>query len=160
MYRLAALLLTTTALACATEPGERAAVLIAHRGASAYAPEHTVASYELGIAQGADYIEPDLQITRDGTLIALHDLTLERTTNVAEVFPERYREEMIRGTLTRVWPVNDFTLEEIRSHAPAAEEGVFARLTLDATLAKRDVPGGTGPTRVRAALEAARARLG
>ena len=115
MYRLTALLLTTTALACATEPGERAAVLIAHRGASAYAPEHTVASYELGIAQGADYIEPDLQITRDGTLIALHDLTLERTTNVAEVFPERYREEMIRGTLTRVWPVNDFTLEEIRS---------------------------------------------
>jgi len=115
MLRLATLLLTTTVLACTSEPMQRQAVLIAHRGASAYAPEHTVASYELGIAQGADFIEPDLQITSDGTLVALHDLTLERTTNVAAVFPERYREEMIRGELTRVWPVNDFTLAEISS---------------------------------------------
>jgi len=67
---------------------------------------------------------------------------------------------LVRLALGRGVTLEDLSLEEIRSHAPAAEEGVFARLTLDATLAKRDVPGGTGPTRVRAALAAARARLG
>ena len=89
-------------------------ILIAHRGASAYAPEHTLEAYELGIEQGADFIEPDLQITRDGVLIALHDLTLERTTNVLEVFPTRFRKEEIRGELVDVWLANDFTLDEIR----------------------------------------------
>ncbi len=93
----------------------RPAILVAHRGASAYAPEHTLASYELGIEQGADYIEPDLQITRDGVLIALHDLTLERTTNVEEVFPDRFKEAVVRGETVRVWPAADFTLDEIRS---------------------------------------------
>lgn len=91
------------------------AILVAHRGASAYAPEHTIASYELGIEQGADYIEPDLQITSDGVLIALHDLTLERTTDVEDVFPDRFQDVEIRGEATRVWPVNDFTLDEIRT---------------------------------------------
>lgn len=95
--------------------GSPAAILVAHRGASAYAPEHTLASYELGIEQGADYIEPDLQITRDGVLIALHDLTLERTTNVEEVFPDRFKEAVVRGETVRVWPAADFTLEEIRT---------------------------------------------
>lgn len=93
----------------------RAPILVAHRGASAYAPEHTLAAYELGIEQGADYIEPDLQITSDGVLIALHDLTLERTTDVADIFPDRFREVEVEGELTRVWPVNDFTLDEIRT---------------------------------------------
>lgn len=91
------------------------AILVAHRGASAYAPEHTIAAYELGIEQGADYIEPDLQITSDGVLIAFHDLTLERTTNVADVFPDRFQEVEVDGETRRVWPVNDFTLAEIRS---------------------------------------------
>ncbi|MUT67009.1 glycerophosphodiester phosphodiesterase [Paenibacillus sp. NEAU-GSW1] len=54
---------------------------IAHRGASGYAPEHTLAAYELGIRSGADYIEIDLQMTKDGELIALHDETVSRTTN-------------------------------------------------------------------------------
>jgi glycerophosphoryl diester phosphodiesterase len=90
------------------------ALLIAHRGASGYAPEHTMAAYRLALEQGADFIEPDLQITRDGILIALHDLTLERTTNVAEVFPDRYREELFRGETVRRWYANDFTLEELR----------------------------------------------
>jgi glycerophosphoryl diester phosphodiesterase len=84
---------------------------VAHRGASAYAPEHTRAAYELAIAQGADYVEQDLQITRDGVLVCLHDLTLERTTNVEEVFPDRFRADGRRKT----WPVSDFTLAEIRS---------------------------------------------
>jgi glycerophosphoryl diester phosphodiesterase len=89
-------------------------LLVAHRGASGYAPEHTIPAYELAIAQGADFIEPDLQITKDGRLIALHDLTLERTTNVRDVYPDRFREEMERGERVRRWYAVDFTLEEIQ----------------------------------------------
>src|SRR6266511_1831632 len=65
-------------------------ILIAHRGASSYAPEHTIVSYQLALKQGADFVEQDLQITRDGILVCLHDLTLERTTNVKEIFPTRF----------------------------------------------------------------------
>lgn len=71
-------------------------------------------AYEMGIAQGADYIEPDLQITKDGVLIALHDLTLERTTNVRDVFPTRFRTQERNGEPVDVWLANDFTLDEIR----------------------------------------------
>lgn len=56
-------------------------VLIGHRGASAFAPEHTIASYELANKLGADYIEIDLQMTKDGMLVAMHDNTVDRTTN-------------------------------------------------------------------------------
>lgn len=89
-------------------------MLIAHRGASGYAPEHTLAAYRIAIAQGADFIEPDLQITKDSVLIALHDLTLERTTNVSEVYPDRYTEEVSEEETVRRWYASDFTLEEIR----------------------------------------------
>lgn len=89
-------------------------ILVAHRGASAYAPEHTLPAYELALAQGADFIEPDLQLTRDGVLICLHDLTLERTTNVQDVFPDRFREEVVGDAVFRRWYAVDFTLEEIR----------------------------------------------
>jgi len=88
--------------------------LIAHRGASAYAPENTLAAYRLAIAQGADFVEQDLQITKDGVLVCLHDLTLERTTNVKEVFPDRARKEGRTGAATRHWYVSDFTLKEVR----------------------------------------------
>ncbi|HIF05872.1 MAG TPA: hypothetical protein EYQ64_02680 [Gemmatimonadetes bacterium] len=91
-----------------------AALLVAHRGASGYAPEHTMEAYRLAMEQGADFIEPDLQITSDGVLISLHDLTLDRTTNVADVFPDRFREEQFRGETVRRWYANDFTLEEVR----------------------------------------------
>jgi glycerophosphoryl diester phosphodiesterase len=84
--------------------------LIAHRGASADAPEHTLAAYELALKQGADFVEPDLQLTKDGVLVCLHDSSLERTTNVAEVFPDRAKE--VKGKKT--WPVADFTLAEIQ----------------------------------------------
>ena len=57
----------------------RRAVVIAHRGASAYAPEHTFAAYDLAVEQGADYIEQDLQLTADGELVVMHDETLDRT---------------------------------------------------------------------------------
>jgi glycerophosphoryl diester phosphodiesterase len=88
--------------------------VVGHRGACAYAPENTLPSYRLAIAQRADYVEQDLQITKDGVLVCSHDETLERTTNVAEVFPERYSDSMVKGKSARRWHFHDFTLKEIK----------------------------------------------
>lgn len=87
---------------------------IAHRGASAYAPEHTIAAYTLAMEQGADFVEQDLAVTKDGVLVCIHDLTLERTTNVEEVFPDRFVEVKEGPQAGRHWLVNDFTLAEIK----------------------------------------------
>ncbi len=92
----------------------RGKTAIAHRGASAYAPEHTAAAYRLAIEQGADYVEQDLQITKDGRLVCLHDLTLERTTNVRDLFPGRSRTVEREGKPVTGWHVSDFTLDEIK----------------------------------------------
>ena len=100
-------------------------ILVAHRGASAYAPEHTIEAYRLALEQGADFVEQDLQVTRDKQLVCLHDLTLERTTNVKDVFPTRFQEEVaprspseqgsnVTGSPVRRWYVSDFTLREIK----------------------------------------------
>jgi glycerophosphoryl diester phosphodiesterase len=105
-----ALVLALAAAGAAQQGGARK-ILVAHRGASGYAPEHTLAAYTLALEQGADYVEQDLQITKDGVLVCLHDLTLERTTNVEDVFPDRGRPGA-RGQKT--WPVSDFTLAEIK----------------------------------------------
>ena len=90
--------------------------VIAHRGASGYAPEHTLAAYALAYGQGAPWIEPDLVLSADGVPIALHDLTLDRTTNVAKVFAGRARAdglhyaadftaaELQRLTVVERWP--------------------------------------------------------
>lgn len=94
--------------------GAQRKILIAHRGASAYAPENTLPAYRLAIEQGADYVEQDLQVTRDGVLVCLHDVTLERTTDVARVYPERVGSIELAGKAAGRWPVADFTLEEIR----------------------------------------------
>ena len=93
--------------------------LIAHRGASAHAPEHTLAAYRLALEHHADYVEQDLAVTRDGVLICLHDDTLERTSNVAEIFPARKSQVSSlkseeSGGAGGVWIANDFTLAEIR----------------------------------------------
>ena len=95
-------------------PSPSRKILVAHRGASAYAPEHTLESYQLALKQGADFVEQDLQITRDGVLVCLHDLTLERTTNVKEVYPNNFREELVGGAQVRHWYVSDFTLAQIK----------------------------------------------
>jgi glycerophosphoryl diester phosphodiesterase len=91
-------------------------LLVAHRGASGYAPEHTLAAYELAIEQGADFVEQDLQMTKDGALICAHDAELSRTTNVAALFPDRaaLRDPDGSGTPKRGWYAIDFTLEEIK----------------------------------------------
>jgi len=89
--------------------------LVAHRGASAYAPEHTLAAYRLAIEQGADFVEQDLAVTRDGVLICLHDASLERTTNVEEKFPGRVSSQTIEGKTRKAWLANDFTVAEIKT---------------------------------------------
>jgi len=82
-------------------------VVIAHRGASGYLPEHTLEAKAMAYAMGADYIEQDVVMTRDDQLIVLHDITLDRTTDVAEKFPDRVRDD------GRFYAI-DFTLAEIR----------------------------------------------
>lgn len=91
-------------------------LLIAHRGASGNAPEHTLAAYRLAIDEGADFVEQDLQMTKDGALICLHDADLARTTNVEEVFPYRAgaRDVTGKGNPRRGWYAVDFTLAEIK----------------------------------------------
>ncbi len=89
--------------------------LVAHRGASAYAPEHTLLAYRLAIEQGADFVEQDLAVTKDGVLICLHDASLERTTNVEELFPGRVTTQTIEGRTRKAWLANDFTLAEIKT---------------------------------------------
>ncbi len=82
-------------------------IVIAHRGASGYLPEHSQAGKAMAHAMGADYIEQDLVMTRDNRLVVLHDLTLDQVSDVARVFPRRCRDD---GR----YYVIDFTLEEIR----------------------------------------------
>jgi len=85
-----------------------APIVIAHRGASGYLPEHTLPAYALAYGMGADYIEQDVVLTRDSHFIALHDLHLEATTDVEERFPGRHRED-------GKWYAADFTLAEIKT---------------------------------------------
>lgn len=89
-------------------------LLIAHRGASAIRPEQTLPAFEAAVALGADYVELDLQVTSDGALICLHDRTLDRTTNAADVFPDRRRGAPGATGAERGWFVHDFTLAELR----------------------------------------------
>jgi glycerophosphoryl diester phosphodiesterase len=112
IVRFAALLVCVATGSTAVPAQSVAKVLVAHRGASAYAPEHTLAAYRLAIAQKADYVEQDLAVTRDGVLICLHDESLERTTDVEAVFPDRASVDPATGT--RRWLAVDFTLAEIK----------------------------------------------
>ena len=100
-------------------------LVIAHRGASAYLPEHTLPAVAMAHAMGADYVEQDVVLTRDNKLVVLHDLTLDHTTDVARVFPGRSRED---GHFYAI----DFDLVEIKQlsvHERRDEEGrpVFAK---------------------------------
>jgi glycerophosphoryl diester phosphodiesterase len=93
------------------------AIVIAHRGAPGYRPEHTLASYELGAQMGADYIEPDLVATRDGELVCRHENEISGTTDVAghpEFAGRRMRKE-IDGKAYDGWFTEDFTLAELKT---------------------------------------------
>ena len=91
-------------------------LVIAHRGASAYVPEHTLAAYRLAILLGADYIEPDLVMTRDGELVARHENRLDGTTDVAEreEFVRRRSSREIGGEEVSGWFSEDFSLRELK----------------------------------------------
>lgn len=123
-------------------------LIIAHRGASGYRPEHTLEAYKLAIEMGADYIEPDLVISKDGVLIARHENELSRTTDVASrpEFGGRKTTKKIDGEDVTGWFAEDFTLAELRTlrareampqlrRDSAAFDGQFPIATFDEVIA-------------------------
>lgn len=90
------------------QTGESEKIVVAHRGASGYLPEHTLPGVSMAYAMGADFLEQDVVMTRDDRLIVWHDLTLNRTTDVDDRFPDRAREDGLHYVI-------DFTLEELRT---------------------------------------------
>lgn len=123
-------------------------IIIAHRGASGERPEHTLASYALAIEQGADFIEPDLVLTRDGVLVARHENEISGTTDVAAhpEFAARKATKTIDGTKVTGWFTEDFKLVELKTlrarerlpqlrTANTAFDGQFAIPALDEILA-------------------------
>ena len=101
------LMTTSTNQAAQAGAANNKKVVIAHRGASGYLPEHTLAAKALAYAMRADYLEQDVVMTKDDELIVMHDLYLDRTTNVEEVFPDRARDD------GRYYAI-DFTLDEVK----------------------------------------------
>lgn len=93
------------------------ALIVGHRGASGYLPEHTLESYRLAIQQGADFIEPDLVATKDGVLVARHEPMLSGTTDVSTrpEFASRKTIRKVDGVDTNDWFAGDFTLAEIKT---------------------------------------------
>jgi glycerophosphoryl diester phosphodiesterase len=121
-------------------------IVIAHRGASAHRPEHTLAAYELAIELGADFIEPDVVSTRDGVLVARHENEISGTTDVAErpALADRRTVKEVDGRRMEGWFTEDLTLEELRSlrareRLPELRDtgfdGRFAIPTLDEVIA-------------------------
>lgn len=121
-WRAAALALLLTG--CGAEPmaaqptlDGQPPIVIAHRGASGERPEHTIASYTLAIEQGADFIEPDLVLTKDGVLVARHENEISETTDVADhpEFAGRKATKKIDGKDVTGWFTEDFTLAELKT---------------------------------------------
>ena len=128
----------------------KAPLVIGHRGASGFLPEHTLESYKLAIDQGADFIEPDLVMTKDGVLIARHEPMLDSTTDVATKFSaSRKSTRMLDGESTTAYFANDFTLAEIktlgavqaRAGRPAQYNGLYKVPTLDEVIALAKTEG-------------------
>lgn len=137
-----------------------------HRGAAGYRPEHTLASYELAIRLGADYIEPDLVSTKDGILVARHENEISGTTNVADhpEFARRKTTKTIDGVPVSGWFTEDFTLRELRTlrakeRLPSVRpgntryDGRFEVPTFDEVLALADREGRRRGTVVGVAPE-------
>ena len=122
-----------------------APLVLGHRGATGYLPEHTLASYALAIEQGADFIEPDLVSTKDGVLVARHEVDITGTTDVADhpEFASRRTTKTIDGITSTGWFADDFTLAEIRtlravqarSSRSQVYNGLFGIPTLDEVIA-------------------------
>lgn len=143
-----AVMVVSVALPAVLRSADRPKTLIAHRGASGYAPEHTFASYDLAIQQKADFVEPDLAVSKDGVLICLHDDTLDRTTNIATVYPERFSPDVKGRSGERRWVANDFTVAEIKKlDAGSWRDAKFAGAqvpTWDEMLARVQAHPGVG----------------
>ncbi len=110
-------------------------LVIGHRGAAGYRPEHTLASYLLAIEQGADYIEPDLVSTRDGVLVARHENQIGATTDVADhpEFVHRHTAKTVNGRTVSGWFTEDFTLAD----QVAARQGAAAAAAAREHLVRR-----------------------
>ncbi|WP_411291543.1 glycerophosphodiester phosphodiesterase [Sphingorhabdus sp.] len=130
------------------KPLDGQVLVIAHRGASGERPEHTLGSYKLAIEQGADYIEPDLVLTKDGVLVARHENEISETTDVADKakFADRKTTKTIDGQKMTGWFTEDFTLAELKTlrakerlpqlrKANMAYDGQFEVPTFDEILA-------------------------
>ena len=113
----AALIPPATASAAPPSKGEAEPLVIGHRGASGYRPEHTLAAYRLAAEQGADFIEPDLVPTKDGVLVARHENEIGSTTDVADhpEFAARRTTKVIDGVSLTGWFTEDFTLAELKT---------------------------------------------
>lgn len=108
---------TVTALPGGVAAGQPAAgpLVLGHRGASGYRPEHTLASYDLAVRLGADVIEPDLVSTKDHVLVARHENEIGGTTDVAARFPDRRTTKTVDGVALTGWFTEDLTLAELRT---------------------------------------------
>lgn len=103
------------ALCQAAKASLKKPLIIGHRGACGHRPEHTLDSYELAIDLGADFVEPDLVVTKDGVLIARHENDITGTTDVATKFPDRKTRKVIDGKEIEGFFTEDFTLAEIKT---------------------------------------------
>jgi glycerophosphoryl diester phosphodiesterase len=110
---------TTAVAAPSWSGGHHASVplVLGHRGAAGYRPEHTAGGYDLAAAMGADYIEPDLVPTKDGVLVDRHEPEISQTTDVAQhpEFKDRKTTKVIDGVTTTGWFTTDFTLAELET---------------------------------------------
>src|SRR5687768_9843253 len=133
----------------ATVGAARRPLVIAHRGASCYRPEHTLEAYALAIAMGADFIEPDLVSTRDSVLVARHENEIGATTDAAEKFPARRATKIVDGSSVTGWFIEDFSLTELRTLRAKERlafrsheyDGRFLVPTFDEVLALADSAG-------------------
>ncbi|KAG7304494.1 hypothetical protein JYU34_011441 [Plutella xylostella] len=128
--RLTMLALLAATLVEAAEKTNCDLIVIAHRGASGYVPEHTLGAYALAVTMGADYLEPDLVMTSDGHLVARHENEISLSTDVAEhpEFLARYKTQTIDTVTATGWFTEDFTLAELKTlraieRIPAARPG-------------------------------------
>src|SRR5688572_2451481 len=142
-------------------------VVIGHRGAPAYRPEHTAAGFELAIDLGAELIEPDVVVSRDGILVVRHESELSWSTDVASrpEFADRRTTKVVEGTRRTGWFTEDFTLAELRTLGAVermpqvrplntAYDGRFGILTLaEVVELARDRSTGERPIRVLAELK-------
>jgi len=99
------------------KPNSIRPIVIGHRGACGYVPEHTLTSYFIAIQQGADYVEPDLVMTRDAVLVARHENEIGATTNVADhvEFAKRRKAKVVDGVALEGWFTEDFTVAELKT---------------------------------------------